>query len=66
MRTGKQAGSTADTVCLDPLNLWSDQQALGVVAPLAAQQAAFEEDRGTDARPIFCGEALQVQVSAGF
>ena len=37
------------------------RQALRVMAPGAVQRAAFEEDRGADARPIFGGEALQVQ-----
>ena len=40
-------------------------QTFGVVAPLAAQGTAFDEDRGANARAVVGAEALDVEDSAG-
>ncbi len=58
---GLDTSAALQAMGLYALNLRPGKQALGVMAPLAAQQAAFHEDGGADAGAVLRGKALQVQ-----
>jgi len=65
LRTDHETMATADAPQGGEDQLRLSGYPLRVVAPQTVQRAAFEKDRGPDARAIVDGEALDVEDGAG-
>ena len=59
--TDRRAAPAADALVGIAQQLRPDGQPLGIVAPEAAQVAAFQKDRRADARAVVQGKALNVK-----